>query len=359
MASELSVVIHAEEEFDWKGGFDRSNTRVSPQHILINLVDALVAQGAKVTLAMDYAFVNSVEGKKVIEHFKWLEGSYIEFACHLHPWVNPPFYSQTSSVSNFASYPGNLAPHEEKQKIIYLTEKIAEVCGVRPVSYLAGRHGVGVNTLAHIVSLGYEIDLSICPYYDFSVNDGPNFSQRNCSNFTEKGMTFLPHTAAVTSWLPFIESVFNRQPKTFSQWQNNKLLKFMGQLIGLRLDRLSPEGLSLRQMKRVFKAQQKIGQNNFILSFHSSSFIPYVTPYTQGDDDVAHLVERVLSFVRWAIENQHCEMTLPKHHATPRGERMNEEVVNKKLAPESAPVIPTPSHRSSIKCESLTAKDEY
>lgn len=359
MASELSVVIHAEEEFDWKGGFDRSNTRVSPQHTLIKLIDALVAQGAKVTLAMDYAFVSSVEGQEVISHFKWLEGSYIEFACHLHPWINPPFYSNASTVSNFASYPGNLPPHQEQQKIAALTEKIVEVCGVAPVSYLAGRHGFGSNTLAHIVSMGYKIDLSICPYYDLSDSDGPDFSQQTCLNYSKNGVRFLPHTAAITSWLSFLEPRFNRQPQMFSQWQNSKLLKLLGQLIGLRLDRLSPEGLSLRQMKRVFKAQQRMGQNNFILSFHSSSFIPNVTPYTQGEDDVEHLAERVLTFVRWAIETQHCEPWLPKSSVSAIVETTAEPSVNKKSPIRSKPSKSEPTKTAVIERETRTAKSEY
>ena len=156
----LSIVIHAEEEFNWDDGFYRSNTSVSHGDELIEFVDEIIQCGGKVTLAMDYPFITSPDGKRVVKHFKSQEGSNIEFATHLHPWVSPPFEDGNNEVPNQNSFPGNLPKDLEFQKLKLLTEEIQKETGTRPVTYLAGRYGIGENSAEILKSLDYKVDLS-------------------------------------------------------------------------------------------------------------------------------------------------------------------------------------------------------
>ncbi len=113
----LAIVIHAEEEFDWDGGFYRSNTNMTHADSLIELIDEILKLNGKVTLAMDYPFVTSDGGRKVVGYYRACSGDKVEFAAHLHPWVCPPFENSDDPVSEDYSYPGNLSKELEYEKL--------------------------------------------------------------------------------------------------------------------------------------------------------------------------------------------------------------------------------------------------
>ncbi len=93
--------------------------------------------GGKITLAMDYPFVTSVGGRKVVDYYKAHAGERIEFATHMHPWVSPPFEDNNDKVSEELSYPGNLSRDLEYKKLKLLTETIERMTGSRPKTYLS------------------------------------------------------------------------------------------------------------------------------------------------------------------------------------------------------------------------------
>ena len=123
----LAIVIHTEEEFDWNGGFNPTATEVSHGAELLAAVENLKEIGAKCTLAMDYAFVTSEQGLQCINKINADDEliRHVEFAAHLHPWVNPPLSTSfTDKVPEQFSYPGNLPEDEEYNKLSTLTKEI-------------------------------------------------------------------------------------------------------------------------------------------------------------------------------------------------------------------------------------------
>ncbi|MCE0493275.1 hypothetical protein [Vibrio salinus] len=303
--SKLVIVIHAEEEFDWNSGFYRSNRNVTHSDNLIATIDQIIGFGGKVTLAMDYPFVTSEGGQTVINYYKNQHGKNVEFATHLHPWVNPPYETNDDSVSNELSYPGNLSEELEYQKLKVLTEEIEKTCGFRPKTYLAGRYGIGKNTQSIIKRLGYEMDLSISAYCDFSHQQGPDFSNFTNTRFQRNQVTYLPHTSAILSVVPWIRNYMNRNPEYFSLMQENKVFRIIGKFLRLKRYRLSPEGFTFRQMKQVTESLLKVEQNEFIMSFHSPSTKQGLTPYVSSLDDVNHFRETISEYIKWfnEIEN--------------------------------------------------------
>ncbi|MGR5322071.1 hypothetical protein [Vibrio sp. DNB22_19_1] len=295
----LSVVIHAEEEFDWDGGFFRSNTRVNHGSELIELVDEIIKVGGKVTLAMDYPFVTSDDGKKVIQHFKPLQGSKIEFATHLHPWVNPPFEHDQNEVTNRYSFPGNLARDMEFNKIRVLTEKIEEETGTRPVTYLAGRYGIGTNSAEILKELGYKVDLSISAYSNFSHVQGPNFVDYTNQIHTKDGLTYIPHTCSMGAISKRLEKHLNLTPSTIGFIQRNKTYPLIARMLRIRKYRLSPEGFSYPLMKAMTESQMSIGQNEFVVSFHSPSVKVGGTPYVRTEKDLDNFKQALFQYVDW------------------------------------------------------------
>lgn len=314
MAYRLAVVIHAEEEFDWSKGVKTTNQSVTHHNELILLIDELLAAGAKVTLAMDYPFISSPEGASVVERFRGLADSNIEFAAHLHPWVNPPFEDLAlgDSVAAVNTYPGNLPKELEYKKLVRLTEKIESVSGVRPVTYLAGRYGIGNNTARSLVRLGYKIDLSISAYCDFTSQGGPDFSHYGNTIFERDEIIYFPHTCSILSTVSVLQDYANKHTSFFTQCQNNMIKKVISKCLRLRRYRLSPEGFSLKEMQQLTHSQKKIGQRDFILSLHSPSVKAAMTSYAKNHIESKQLALNTRDFVCWFIGEQGGQAMLPK-----------------------------------------------
>lgn len=305
----LAIVIHTEEEFNWSSGFYQSNSHVTHGDKLIVFCEKIIALGAKITFALDYAFVDSQDGIKVIEHFKTKHPDHIEFATHLHPWVNPPNIGDDDQVSNFDSYPGNLSKQQEFNKLQRLTDKVRDICGKAPVTYLAGRYGIGENTLNTLATLGYQTDVSISPFTDFSHQEGPNFCAFNNKTFERGGLQHQPHTTAIVSLFPFVERWFNNHPEQFEILQKNGLNRILLKLLRVKRQRLSPEGFPLKDLKRITETQLKLGHNKLIFSFHSPSVQAGLTPYVTDEKQAIEFYNTTAAYIQWFIEKQHGKIT--------------------------------------------------
>ncbi|GGF65624.1 hypothetical protein [Alteromonas lipolytica] len=280
--TKLSVVIHTEEEFNWDSGFFASNNRVSHGKELVQFCEQLLAIGANIVFAMDYAFVSSDEGQNVIRHFKKNHTDNIEFAAHLHPWVNPPFANE-DQIQERDSYPGNLPEDIEKTKLSALTDLIELHTGYRPTTYLAGRYGIGKNSHKILKELGYKVDLSITPFTDYGYQEGPDFSKYNNDEVMIEGIRCIPHSTGFISYLPFFTDYLNKTPGNLDRLNNSFLGKVLLRLLGVSKVRLSPEGFNAKEMGLLTESLIRIGVGHLIFSFHSSTVKAGITPYTQDE----------------------------------------------------------------------------
>jgi hypothetical protein len=295
--TKLSIVVHTEEEFDWNGGFYRSNNNVSHGKELTEFCEKLIQVGGKIVFAMDYAFVTSEEGKKVVSFFQKRYPNDVEFATHLHPWVNPPF-EDIEPVPEKHSYPGNLPYSLEFEKLKCLTELIEKTVGQRPTTYLAGRYGVGPNSYEILSKLGYTHDVSISAFADFTHQEGPNFSDYTNHVINKNGIECIPHSTGYISYLSTFSNYFNRDPKNL-EFLNNRLLgKVILRLVGVRKVRLSPEGYSSKDMVLLAKSLIATGSQHLIFSFHSSSVKRTCSPYNVTKEDSANLMNNSKEFLR-------------------------------------------------------------
>ncbi|GHA37161.1 hypothetical protein ACFFLZ_22360 [Photobacterium aphoticum] len=312
MVAKLAVVIHAEEEFDWSGGFKQHQDQVTHHLELITLIDGMIQAGAKVTLAMDYPFVTSDGGQQVVAHCQRYEKHHIEFAAHLHPWVTPPFDEQSDhkgEVANVLSYPGNLTAELEFEKLRSLTEAIEAVTGQRPVTYLAGRYGIGPNTASILKRLGYKVDLSISAFSDFTHQEGPDFSRYNNKIFTEGAITYLPHTCCRLSAFAPLTKVLNDNPTWLShQGLASRVVK---KLLGVKTYRLSPEGSDLDDMITATENQIRLGHDHLIMSFHSPTVKQGMTPYVSSQDEQQVFIDTTVDFIKWFKGVPNTEMITP------------------------------------------------
>lgn len=295
--AKFSIVIHTEEEFDWSGGFNRKNTDVTHGAELTNMCENMLALGCKITFAMDWSFVTSEQGLRCIKHMQTQHAEKVEFATHLHPWVNPPFDeqdtsvdSQSANIKEVLSYPGNLDAELEKAKLENLSDRIELVTSYKPTTYLAGRYGVGENTYKILDELNYKVDVSISPFADFTHQFGPDFSSFTNTSRVQNNIDCIPHSTGYISRIKGLSDWLNKDAAHLNKLNNNVFGKVVLKLLGVERVRLSPEGFSAKQMLKLADSLTRVGVEHLIYSFHSSTSKLGGSPYvnTQAMLDAFH-----------------------------------------------------------------------
>ena len=278
---QLLVVVDTEAEFDWGSSPSSDSMSVSSMDS-IGLGQQIYDQyGLKPCYAVDYAVASQVRGYRELKSF--FQSNRCEIGAHLHPWITPPI---EEALCPRYTFPGNLPAHLERTKLEALTKIIEKVFGQKPMSFKAGRYGIGPSTSSILGSLGYEIDLSYCPPIDYRYCGGPDFSDLESKPFwfgEEKKLLEVPMTGAFCG----LSSENAKRLYSFGQIYPKVKLQSLFSRLGL-VDRLilSPEGFTTAEHIKLTKALIAQGVRTFTWSLHSTSFAPGNTPYVNNEADL-------------------------------------------------------------------------
>lgn len=282
------VIVDVEEEFDWAKPFSRGNTNVKTIAAQRPAERIFRKFGVVPTYVVDYPVAAQPSGYEPLR--ERLQSGACEIGAQLHPWVTPPHEEQ---VSERNSYANNLSASLERHKVQVLTETIERNFGRRPFVYRAGRYGSGAVTLGVLEEFGYQIDCSVLPGKSLHPS-APDYS----------GGPSKPY------WLNSPRSILEI-PVTIGTvgmaGQNGEnLYRLLSSSPGLRLRlpaiaarlglveriRLTPEGSTLPECKRLTRAMLETGHRVFVVSYHSPSLEPGHTPYVRSQEDL-------LTFLGW------------------------------------------------------------
>jgi hypothetical protein len=161
-------------------------------------------------------------------------------------------------------------------------ERIETAFDARPAVYKAGRYGLGPATFATLQALGFRVDASVVPHTDFSIGEGPDFTEFPAGPFRAgPALLALPLSVHFAGVLGAAGSAI--YPALMAGPGVRLRLPGIAARLGLveRL-RLSPEGHSLADMKRQTRAGLARGERYFMLTYHSSTLLPGGTPYAPG-----------------------------------------------------------------------------
>jgi hypothetical protein len=292
----LVVVVDTEEEFDWSRPLARKNIAVSAMRAQEKAHRIFEPFAIRPTYVIDYPVVSQEDGRRPL--LELLASGQCEIGTHLHPWVSPPFQEE---VTNYNSYPGNLPQALEREKLRVLTQEIAERFGARPRVYKAGRYGVGRATAAILEELGYEIDASVVPESDFSPEEGPDFSGLPVSPYwfgRTRPLLELPVTQAVVGWLAGSDGVVERSPRG-SLARRLHIPGLLARTHAIERIRLSPEGMTFGEMRRLTRALHGRGVRVFSFTYHSPSLAAGHTPYTPDAPSLDRFLDRFRRYFDW------------------------------------------------------------
>jgi len=292
----LLVVVDTEEEFDW--GKPHSRSEISVSHMKFQERTQRIFERYKVkpTYVVDYPIASQEQGVRPIA--EWLSDGLCGIGAHLHPWVNPPFEEELSLKN---SYPGNLPRVLEKEKLLRLTRAIESSFGERPVVYRAGRYGIGPATGEILEELGYEVDSSIVPSTDFSADGGPDFSAFSMDPFWFGPSGTLLEIPLTVAWCGRLKAHGKALQRSLMSDMARRL-HVPGVFARLRLlerIRLTPEGMSFAELKRLTDTMLRLGKRLFVFCYHSPSVAPGHTPYVRDQSDLQQflaLIERYCDY---------------------------------------------------------------
>lgn len=309
----LMVIVDTEEDFDW---------RVVPSNS-INVTSMKVQQrgqrifekfGVVPTYAVDYAIASQRDGYSPLVDY--LADGRCVIGTHLHPWINPPV---TEAMTTRNSFPGNLPPELETEKLRVLTDLIKQNLGHEPILYRAGRYGIGPNTPAALRTLGYKIDCSVLPLFDLSYMEGPDFRQSRTKPYwldSDRAVLEVPVTVGIVGAL----SPFGRRLHPLISRPREASLRLPGIFARLNLInrvRLTPEGVPLREAKQLTRKLLEDDRHRvFVLSYHSPSLEPGNTPYVRSQRDLQRFLYWLESYIEYFITELGGKPITPKQLLT-------------------------------------------
>ena len=279
----LLTFVDAEEEFDWSAQFSRSTTGVDSMLCQEPAQRILERFGAVPTYLVDYPVVAQDSGRAPLREM--LQAGRCDVGTQLHAWVTPPFREQ---VNNRNSYPGNLPVSLEFEKIQCLTDAIEDALGIRPRIYRAGRYGAGPRTADILKHLGYLADTSVMPTWDFTAQEGVDFTRFTAQPHwlnESRDLLEIPAASAIVGWLAGLPDAFRRTVfAPFSDYIGGPSLT--ARLGLLERIKLSPEGITPAEAKRLIRHMLARGHKVFVLTYHTPSLVPGNTPYVRNQADL-------------------------------------------------------------------------
>ena len=262
----------AEEEFDWTQPLRRENVATTAVAALPEANRRFTARGLVPTYLVDWPVAADPASADAVA--RMVAAGECDIGTQLHPWVNPP---HDEIVTRPNSFVGSLPAELERAKIAALTAKLTEAFGTRPVSYRAGRYGIGPNTARSLAAEGYRLDVSVRAHFDYSGEGGADFTDHPIWPYwLENGLLEVPLTACLSG-------AFSSAP---SLLRNQHLRGPLSRTGLLNRVPLTPEGVSLREALHAIEVLLDRGTRLFSLSFHTPSVVPGHTPYVRDEADL-------------------------------------------------------------------------
>ena len=303
----LVVTIDTEEEGLWSGNYTSKATVKN-----ITAIPRFQSLCDRFSIRPTYLITTPVaKSPDAVKTLRSIHGTgRCEIGTHVHPWNSPPIVDTDGYPRE--SYLCNLPADIQHAKLEQLTDLIEKSFGSRPLSFRAGRYGIGATAMRSLRKLGYCVDSSVLPRVDYSSQDGPDFRAATCrpyfpsdsdilSNGNDESLLEIPVTAGFTH-RHFELADRLRQVATQTPWRQMRAVGILDRTgIATRV-KLSPEQATLARMKQLATAVVNRNVQVLVLMFHSSSLLPGCSPYVKTEQDLDRFLERLSSFFVFAQE---------------------------------------------------------
>ena len=227
-----------------------------------------------------------------VEVFRSIEKE-SELGTHLHGEYAEPDAFEPDVTSVFQrDYP----PEIERAKLTYLTDLFIRAFGHQPLSFRAGRFGIGKASLGILESLGYHVESSVTPHMDWTSSGA-------------KGLAF--HDAPTQPYRPDLEEPGRvgdakiwEVPVTIrkSMWNALPAIGKKLEPRWLRPTRGTPAGLVRVAEDEIADARRRAPGRPVILNamFHNVEITPGTSPYAETEGAALAILDRLGALLAFA-----------------------------------------------------------
>ena len=302
----LVITVDTEEEGLWGGSYAITGNTTENLRGLPKFQSVCEAHGAPPTYLIDAPVTENAEAMRLMS--RWQQEQRCEVGAHCHPWCNPPLDSRPPTGPE--TFLSNLPMEVQYEKLNWLTDRISDVTGKRPASYRSGRYGLNDDTATVLDDLGYQVDSSVLPLYEYVREQGPDFrnAKRKPHKFfgEESNRTLLE--IPITSG--FIKPGYSRQRRLWLRLREMPWRRFRAAGIADRLGfarrvKLTPENTRLSDQRKLIDACVADGLSILVLMLHSSSFTVGTSPYVPTSEALDDFYERLNGTISYAI-SEYC-----------------------------------------------------
>ena len=296
----LIITIDTEED-DW-GRYSPAGHTLRNIERIPHLQDLFDEFDVKPTYLITYPVATNEKSISILKEI--LDEEKCEIGSHCHPWNTPPFEEENTEKNSMLC---NLPTELQYRKIRSLHNAIAENFGIEPVSFRAGRFGYNHEVAKNLNRLGYRVDTSISPFWDWTADHGPDFSENgptpyrfSCDHVFQESpdgpMVEVPMT------IGFAQKNFSRCNRILKALSRNHIskLKVIGIMYRLHLLNricLSPEFSNSKDMIKLTQMMAKSSYEVLNMTFHTPSLIAGLSPFVKTKDDEKRFLERIRRFL--------------------------------------------------------------
>ncbi len=304
----LAVTIDTEEEGLWSGNYSQAATVDN-----IGFVPRFQQLCDRCQVRPTYLVTTPVaQSTAAVDILKPIQDSdRCEIGTHVHPWNSPPLSADDTDRRD--SFLCNLPVDQQRAKIETLTELIERKFEKRPISFRAGRYGMGTDGINILREFGYRVDSSVIPYTDYSAQSGPDFRAATCHPYFPSKTAILDSGSdrellevPVTVGFTHKHFALAHQARSVAMRSPLRQLRAVGILdrtgIASKL-KLSPEQANLSQMQSLARAVARRGTPCMVLMFHSSSLKPGCSPYVKNEQDLDRFIDRLGKFFEFCRDD--------------------------------------------------------
>jgi hypothetical protein len=286
------VTIDTEEEFDWDAPFSREQRGVGHISQAAAFQSLCEEFGVKPIYLVDHPIASDAKAVDILGEYAAQNKANI--GLHLHPWVTPPF---VEDVNRKNSYSCNLSNELEREKLHTLYDLVSSAFQITPNIYRAGRYGAGENSIKILSELGIQFDSSVRSSFDYSSDEGPNFTLEPVQPFWigNSDQIELPVTTV------FGGIMRNYGRSLFNSITIPSLRSILSRTGMLERIAFTPEGIPLDKSLLGIELALESGIGILNFSFHSPSLSPGYTPYVKSHADLDafyHWWRTVFEFLR-------------------------------------------------------------
>lgn len=290
--SRAYLCVSIDTECD-KGPAWRSRRPLSFKGVHVGIVERLqplfASFGAKPTYLVS---AEVIRDERSTEELRKLDGS-CELGTHLHgEYAEPGAWLPEVTLDFQRDYDADL----EKRKLTSLTDQFIRAFEFQPLSFRAGRFGIGHRTIGFLEELGYSVESSVTPHVDWSSAGSPGLSFAGAPTQPYHPDPGDPARAGESRVL---EVPITIRPRL---WQR---LPGIGKHLEprwLRPTWMTAEALAELVEDEIADARRAAPGRPVILNamFHATEVVPAMTPYAPFESDARRILDRVRALLELA-----------------------------------------------------------